>query len=148
MLSELTKTPANYSNDSGYGDLEKIYINQPDRLIIRAFTTDYQVFPGDYKFKLKFDDHGNSLSSASPISTNTTINGNFDEASDVDYFTFTATNVGVYQIVSFGSIKLVAKLRDSNGNIIAEKLASGNDTNFEFNIGLTPGEDYSLEISA
>ncbi len=93
-------------------------MNTPGTYTIEAWCTDTPQFKDTFTIYVDTptpsDDHANSIESATYISINTWVSGNIETSGDVDYFRFTASNIGTYTIQTSGSTDTYGYLYDQN----------------------------------
>ncbi|KPA14603.1 tyrosinase/peptidase [Candidatus Magnetomorum sp. HK-1] len=88
------------------------------------------------------DDHGNSISSATRINANTTVNGNIERGGDLDFFRIQVSTPGNLKIFTIGSTDTYGYLKNSSGNNLTSNDDSGPGSNFQINKSVTPGTYY------
>ncbi len=87
------------------------------------------------------DDHGNTMQTASTLSSNRS--GEIEESSDVDYFKITITSSGELKVYTTGSLDSLGTLYNSSGSIIGENDdISDSNYNFEITHSVTQGTYY------
>lgn len=89
----------------------------------------------------KADDYGDSISSATPISANTSLGGAIDYAGDEDYFRVDLTSSGTFTAYTTGSTDTYGYLLNSSGST----LTSSDDNpypNFNFSYSVSAGTYY------
>lgn len=88
---------------------------------------------------------GNSIDFAHEIEENRFVAGAIDYVNDVDYFTFTATKNGEYEIYTEGNTDTVGTFYDTNQNLLA---TNDDDSNWNFKIkqNLVQGQVYYVGI--
>ncbi len=90
---------------------------------------------GDYGFAIYpgTDDHKNEINYASLVQIGVESAGNFNYSGDVDYFRFSPSADGIYQIRSYGSNDTYCEIYDSIGNMLGSS-DNIDDTDKNFSI--------------
>lgn len=87
------------------------------------------------------DPEGNTRSTAKPLTLNATTSATMGTG-DVDYFVFTVTTSGEFDIRSIGDLDLIGRLEDSSGRSLAEDDDTGVGENFRLRRTVTAGKYY------
>jgi len=95
---------------------------------------------------LDIDEAGNSKDQAVLINTNQSKQGNINTGGDEDWYRFTASLAGTYEITSSISNGLYAYLYDGAGSLIAQDNNTDNDGNLAFSADLLSGNDYFVRL--
>ncbi len=88
------------------------------------------------------DDHGNNISSATSVSLNSSIGGNLESNSDLDYFKVDVQTSGKLTVATSSSTDTFGRLVASNGSVITEDDDSAGNFDFRIERDLSPGEYY------
>lgn len=107
---------------------------------------------GRYRIQVRlysWDDYGNDFGTATPISTDTVINGSIEYTGDEDIFKFVPAETGIYSIGCFStdecSITVDGYLYDDDGNLLEHnELLS--DPGFTASHELIEGNTYYIRI--
>ncbi len=92
------------------------------------------------------DDHGDSRSTATPVSINSTTPGVINFGGDVDYFKFTTSSTGTYTIETASSIDTYGYLYDAYGTEITHNDDGGENTNFYISYNLSSNTTYYVKV--
>lgn len=101
---------------------------------------------GSYTFYNTFtaaqtDDHGNSISTATAVSVNTSRAGVINSAGDYDYFRVSVPSNGTLTVYTTGSTDTYGHLKNSSGSDLASNDDSGS-ANFRISVNVTAGTYY------
>jgi len=88
------------------------------------------------------DDHGNTPSTATTVSSNSLTSGNLEESNDVDTFRFTLNTNSSVSIYTTGSTNTGGRLRNASEAVVATNSNSGSNFNFRINATLSAGTYY------
>jgi hypothetical protein len=91
-----------------------------------------------------FDDHGDSVETATSVALGSSVTGEIEFARDVDTFTFDVAEDSLVAIFTSGSINTFGTLMDANGSTVAQS-DNGPTDNFVMVLNLTPGT-YTLRL--
>lgn len=91
------------------------------------------------------DDHGNSMSSATTISLNSSLNGSINYGGDEDWFRFTPSTSGNYNFASSGSTDTYGHLFNASGTELIYN-DDGAAPNFTMSYNLTAGQTYYVKV--
>lgn len=89
------------------------------------------------------DDHGNSMSAATSVSSNSTTAGNIETAGDNDYFRINVTGPGVLVVKTTGSTDTYGYLLDAAGAELTRDDESGGSSNFQTTWPVVAGTYYA-----
>lgn len=88
------------------------------------------------------DDHGNSFSTATVVSPNSSRNGRLEANGDIDVFRFTVSESGVLSLSTTGTTDTVGSLFDASQTLIAQNDDGGSGLNFGFDTPVSAGTYY------
>ena len=138
-----------YSSDSSTtipnnGDISLGDVNQDgqvdvaDAYLIAAYLTD----PSDPSLPAGIgDEHGDSLSEASPISLGSETAGKLS-AGDEDYFVIEMTHAGTLVAYTTGDTDTYGSILDSSGSVLTSNDEAGPGSNFRVSASVSPGTYY------
>ena len=138
-----------YSSDSSTtipnnGDISLGDVNQDgqvdlaDAYLIAAYLTD----PSDPSLPAGIgDEHGDSLSEASPISLGSETAGKLS-AGDEDYFVIEMTHAGTLVAYTTGDTDTYGSILDSSGSVLTSNDEAGPGSNFRVSASVSPGIYY------
>ena len=95
------------------------------------------------------DDHSNSTNAATALTpANVPLNAVLGDASDLDYFSFSAGSGGRFlNLSTTGTTDTKGELYDADSNLLISKEDGGVDTNFSMS-GVLPEGTYFIEVSS
>jgi|GEM_PF-5528342 len=93
------------------------------------------------------DDHGNTISEATAINLGTTITGQINPASDIDYFKFTPDHTGSYSFTTISDADTYGQLYDAQGFLLTYNDDANGDTDFLITQQLEDGQNYYLKVN-
>ena len=112
--------------------------------------------PGDATNDSIIDDHGNGISSATPVKFATTVAGvvmgipvagNIEVSGDKDYFSIWVNGAGTLRATTTGSTNTVGTIYDSDGRELATDNDGGIDMNFNVSYSITSFGAYYLRVT-
>ncbi len=94
-------------------------------------------------FSLPSYDHGDTAADATPLPLDSSLAGEIETSTDVDYFRIEVNGPGTLVVHTTGSLDTMGELQDSSGAILASNDdAAGNNTNFRIKHAVTAGTYY------
>ncbi|MCY4658054.1 MAG: hypothetical protein OXC80_14745, partial [Gammaproteobacteria bacterium] len=93
------------------------------------------------------DDHGDSLTNATPVEIGQSESGVLEQAGDADVFSVQITQSGALTTYSSGSTDTVGKLLSSDGSQLAEDDDGGNGQNFQIQTNVEGPGTYYVEVT-
>lgn len=100
---------------------------------------------GAYTFVSEYlsnDDHGNTISTATPINAGNSLAGTINLSGDEDFFSVQITTSGILQAYTSGNTDTYGYLLNSSGTILAYDDDAGVDYNFAVSQSVSPGTYY------
>jgi|GEM_PF-2766208 len=91
------------------------------------------------------DDYGDSLSTANDINPGTNLNGEINDAGDVDWFKFTAARTGSYTVASNGNTDMYGELYNASGYRLAYDDDGNGSRQFKMKTDLQAGDTYYIK---
>ena len=100
------------------------------------------------KFPLRPYDHSDTAADATPLPLDSSLAGEIETGTDVDYFRIEVNGPGTLVVHTTGSLDTMGELQDSSGARLASNDdASGNNTNFRIKHAATAGT-YYIKVSS
>ncbi len=114
---------------------------------------------GSYGLKIIYPDNassindweGNDFSSATQLTTNNIVSYTglgINNASDIDFFTFTPSADGIYTFQTLGNFDTSGEVYNNNQTLLKSDDNSGVDNNFSIYVPLTANQTYYLKVTA
>ena len=88
------------------------------------------------------DDHSNTRSGATVLSLGSSLSGEIETGSDVDYFSVQVSESGTLTVYTTGSLDTKGTLENSSGSGLASDDDGGSDTNFRIEHSVSVGTYY------
>lgn len=88
------------------------------------------------------DDHGDSRTTATLVSVNSTTNGELEESGDEDYFQIEVDRFGTLKVYTESSIDTTGELTSADDSLLVSDDDSGSSFNFSITQDLDPGTYY------
>ena len=94
------------------------------------------------------NDHGNTIATATPVTSGTAVTGKINPDTDEDYFSIIVSGAGTLRASTTGSTDTIGHLYDSDGTQLATDDNTGTDGNFDFSHSITAAGTYYVRVTS
>ena len=94
------------------------------------------------------NDHGNTIATATPVTSGTAVTGKINPDTDEDYFSIIVSGAGTLRASTTGSTDTIGHLYDSDGMELATDDNTGTGNNFDFSHSITAAGTYYVRVTS
>ena len=103
---------------------------------------------GMYRLTVIFDDHGNTILSATPVTNGIGVAGNIETSDDQDYFSIEVPSAGTLRASTTGDVNTMGAVYGSSGMELAMNDDDGEGMNFNVSAPITGAGTYYVRVTS